>query len=110
MVACLDTIRVVSVGGSVRQPAGSGRAVAVATRSGTGGGGALGTVRVSTGSAAAVTLRGRRVARRRGRRPGRVRIGGRAAGFRADRLRVRVRRIVTARRGRGGQCGIARGL
>lgn len=108
VVACLDTVRVVSEGGSVRQPAGSGRAVAVATWSGTGGGGALGTVRVSTGSTAAVTLRGRRVARRRGRRPGRVRIGGRAAGFRADRLRVRVGRI--ARRSGGGQCGIARGL
>lgn len=106
----LDTVRVVSVGGSVRQPAGSGGAVAVATRAGTGRGGALGIVRVSTGSAAAVALRSRRVARRRGRRPVRVRIGGRAAGLRANRLRVRVGRIVTTGRCGGGQCGIARGL
>lgn len=59
----LDTVGVVSVGGSVRQPAGCGRAVAVTARSTAGGCGALGIVRVATGAATAVPFRGRRIGR-----------------------------------------------
>lgn len=95
-VHSLDTIRVVSVAGSVGQPAGSGRAVAVATWSAAGGGGALGIVRVAAWAATAIALRGGRVARSRGRRTGAVWVRG-ARGFRArNRLRVGVGRIVTA--------------
>lgn len=62
-VWALDTVRVVPVGGSMWQPTGSSRAVAVTTWSSAGGGGALGIVRVATGAATAVTFRGRSVGR-----------------------------------------------
>lgn len=70
----LDAVRVVPVGGTVRQASGCGRAVAVTARAATGGRGTLRAVRVATGSTAAVALRGRRVRGRGGGRA-RVRIG-----------------------------------
>lgn len=99
-----------SVGGSVWETAGCGRAVAVAARSTAGGRGALGTVRVATGAATAVALRGRRVARRGCRRTRRVRIGTGAARLRANGLRVGVRRLVATGRSNIRRRGVRRGI
>lgn len=84
----LDTVGVVSVGGSIGQPAGSGRAVAVTARSTAGGAGALGIVRVATWAATAVAFRSRSIGRGGRRRTRRVRIGGSAGCLRANGLRV----------------------
>lgn len=81
----LDAIRVVTVRGAVRQTAGRRRAVAVATRTGTGGRRAIGVVRVAsrTGLAAALRRAGRR---RGGRTAGTIAVRG--LGRRAVRVRV----------------------